>query len=701
MSNVCVMENVLSAASIPLIILAALLGLILLFALVTVIRLVVLAKFARRKPEPMQQIIVQECKECDGLAKLNEEVDDLKDRVEALENAKPAPVPAPVVIVEKERTLAESLAVAEEVGKAGLISKKSIIAYLDAKYGDKVELNGRKNRTDNGKLLVSDNHFAFAPDGKRVCFTYVYETDEGQVMSLVKLDAPYAGTLAGAHGNVSHSRFPKNKDADWYSVIADDTFTEQGYYDVFDHAIACIMGLAPAAPVEMEEKSLKESLAAAKETGAVGTVSKKSIIAYLDKTFADKVELNGRKNRTDNGKLLVSDNHFAFAPDGKRVCFTYVYEDDDGKVTVLVKTSAEKAQALHAAHGAAVNHSPFPKNKEKDWYSVVVDGSFTEKQVYAFLDDAAHIIIDGAAPAEMEEKSLKESLAAAKETGAVGTVSKKSIIAYLDKTFAEKVELNGRKNRTDNGKLLVSDNHFAFAPGGKRVCFTYVYEDDDGKVTILVKTSDGFAKALRAAHGAAVNRSPFPKNKDKDWYSVIVDDSFTEKQVYALLDDAARLIIGGAVTEAPAAQEMQEKSLKESLAAAKETGAVGTVSKKSIIAYLDKTYGAEKVELNGRKNRTDNGKLLVSDNHFAFAPDGKRVCFTYVYEDDDAKIVILLRLSKEEGKALAAAHGGAVNVSAFPKNKDKDWYSIVVDAGFTERGVYDMLGTSIDYVLSK
>ena len=591
-----------------------------------------------------------------------------------------------------------------------------------------MELNGRANRTPNGKLLLSDNHFAFAPDGKRVCFTYVYQDDDGKVIILLRTKAEHAKDIHAAHAATGvKSAFPKNKEKDWYSVVVDGTFTEANVYAELDRAALYIIGEQqevvatvveePVAEAieEPAEVSLSESLAAAKETGAVGVVTKGSIIAHLAATFGDKVELNGRANRTPNGKLLMSDNHFAFAPDGKRVCFTYVYQDDDGKIIILLRTKAEHAKDIHAAHAATGVKSAFPKNKEKDWYSVVVDGTFTEANVYAELDRAALYIIGeqqevvatvveepvAEAIEEPAEVSLSESLAAAKETGAVGVVTKQSIIDHLAATFGDKVELNGRANRTPNGKLLMSDNHFAFAPDGKRVCFTYVYQDDDGKIIILLRTTMKHAQDIRSKHKLTGVRSAFPKNKERDWYSVVVDNSFTESDVYALLDKAAQNIIQ-THSEAPAVASPiaagEEFSLKESLAAAKETGAVGICTKKSIIDVLVLAYG-DNVEINGRANRTPNGKLLLSDNHFALA-GGKRVCFTYVYEDE-GKVVMLLRLSEKDAARIHAAHGATGVKSAFPKNKDEDWYSVVVDATFTEADVKEALATSYAYALTK
>ena len=296
-------------------------------------------------------------------------------------------------------------------------------------------------------------------------------------------------------------------------------------------------------PEEEEELSLSESLAEAKDFGASGVVTKESIIEHLASMFGDKVELNGRPNRTENGRLLLSDNHFAFSQDGKRVCFTYVYQDDDGDVIILLRTTAEHAHEIHLAHKHTGVRSAFPKNKERDWYSVVVDDTFTADAVYDILDNAVWNIIGHDAPIEEEpeEMSLSESLAEAKDFGASGIVTKKTIIDHLAAKFGDKVELNGRENRTPNGKLLLSDNHFALAEG-KRVCFTYVYEDD-GKIVILLRASEEQAAAIHAAHPATGVKSAFPKNKDKDWYSVIVDATFTEKDVQALLDASVEYVL--------------------------------------------------------------------------------------------------------------------------------------------------------------
>ena len=297
---------------------------------------------------------------------------------------------------EKEISLSESLTEAKDFGVAGIVTKKSIIDHLAAKFGDKVELNGRENRTANGRLLLSDNHFAFSEDGKRVCFTYVYQDDDGDVILLLRTTAEHAHEIHLAHkGTCVRSAFPKNKEKDWYSVVVDNTFTEADVFDALDRAVINITGHIAPVDEEVGEMSLKESLAEAKDFGAADLVTKKSIIDHLAEAFGDKVELNPRENRTPNGKLLLSDNHFAFAPSGKKVCFTYVYEDDEGDIVMLIRTTAEHAHEIHIDHAGTCMRSAFPKNKERDWYSVIVDETFSEEDVYAVLDRAANNVIEG------------------------------------------------------------------------------------------------------------------------------------------------------------------------------------------------------------------------------------------------------------------------------------------------------------------
>jgi len=70
----------------------------------------------------------------------------------------------------------------------------------------------------------------------------------------------------------------------------------------------------------------------------------------------------------------------------------------------------------------------------------------------------------------------------------------------------------------------------------KKVCFAYVYEND-GACLILVKLDDKYAKSLKRSK-KSITQSKFPKSKTNDWYSVIVDDTFTEDEIHNILKDA-------------------------------------------------------------------------------------------------------------------------------------------------------------------
>ena len=130
-------------------------------------------------------------------------------------------------------SLGESLALAREtVNASAVVNKKYVAEYLTATFGDEAECNRRGNYTKTG-LPLADTHYAVSENGKR-CFIYVYETDAAVVL-LVRLTEEYAeGVRAGGH-RIIRSAFPKSKDA-WYSIIADDTYTEEDIQKILTDA---------------------------------------------------------------------------------------------------------------------------------------------------------------------------------------------------------------------------------------------------------------------------------------------------------------------------------------------------------------------------------------------------------------------------------------------------------------------------------
>lgn len=145
-----------------------------------------------------------------------------------------------------------------------------------------------------------------------------------------------------------------------------------------------------AAPVEQvaadstEGLSLRESLAMARQAeSAPAVINKQYIAAFVKKTFGDGAEVNTRVNYTKTG-LPLADTHYAVRKDGK-TCFVYVYETDAAVVLLLRVTDAYADS--YRKRGHRINKSAFPKSKDA-WYSLVVDGHYTEADVQEILTAA-------------------------------------------------------------------------------------------------------------------------------------------------------------------------------------------------------------------------------------------------------------------------------------------------------------------------
>ncbi len=132
-----------------------------------------------------------------------------------------------------------------------------------------------------------------------------------------------------------------------------------------------------------------------------------------------------------------------------------------------------------------------------------------------------------------EKVSLKENFAAAKEVTSNSKINKNFVTEALKELFADKVESACRGNLTKTG-LPLADTHYAL--GKKRVCFAYVYEVGETAM-LLLKVGDEYGAALAEKH-PLVKKSAFPKSK-ASWYSVILDDTFTEKEIKEILKNAA------------------------------------------------------------------------------------------------------------------------------------------------------------------
>jgi len=144
--------------------------------------------------------------------------------------------------IAESKTLAESLKEIENVKSSNNVNKQTLFEYFDGQYGKRVILNRRDNQTKTG-LPLADTYYTFMTQEnekgkkmkKKVCFAYVYETN-GACLILAKLDNSYAKSLKKDKKSISSSKFPKCKQNDWFSVIVDDTYTEDDIHDVLENA---------------------------------------------------------------------------------------------------------------------------------------------------------------------------------------------------------------------------------------------------------------------------------------------------------------------------------------------------------------------------------------------------------------------------------------------------------------------------------
>lgn len=464
---------------------------------------------------------------------------------------------------------------------------------------------------------------------------------------------------------------------------------------------------------ESQAKTLSQSLASAKESGATGLVTKMDVLNHLKEKFGDYVECKHRPNYANPGRgmtvgLPQADTHYT-ANVAHPLCFTYVYELANETVLLLLRLDYTAFSVIKEEHNIAFSAFPRVSTGNK-WFSVVVDSSFNKEMVYAMVD-AAYFANGGFYEGQVEDSlALKESLAIAKTVSATGLVSKQSIIDFIRSKYTEaQVECKHRPNYANPGRgmtigLPQADTHYAQGPE-KKICFTYVYEDDEGKILLLIKTSAEHVKEIKTEH-KNIHKSRFPRSVEDNWYSAPIDGSYTAEQVYAILDRMIADIMGVKVEEKPVEEPVVEEpkeeevsvSLKEGLAKSKEVSAVGVVNKEYICKYLSEHYTEEQIEQKHRPNYAPPGRgmtvgLIQADTHYVIGE--KKVCFIYIYETDEGKVMFLIKASKEYIKELKKDHKYIVK-SKFPRCVDDNWYNVIVDNSFTTEQIERMIDALIE-----
>ncbi len=385
----------------------------------------------------------------------------------------------------------------------------------------------------------------------------------------------------------------------------------------------------------------------------------------------------------------------------------YTISEDGRIITVRVTRLSEFAllgkKADEGGSGTDVPEEVGP-NKLPDWAIalIVIGGSLALLGIGILLfffikckkNDDNNKPTEKVIPIIKEEKSeekteveeigigLKESISIATSAKRQEKITKAFINAYLSKNYPDVVEINTRDNYTKTG-LPLADTHYVKDKNGKMVCFIYVFETD-GATMLLLKTKDALGKELEKEYKNA-RKSAFPKSSDR-WSSVVIDDSLSDEQVLDMLDRTIAVYTGAVVQK----REQEGLGLKESLAVAASATRSEKITKAFINAYLAKKY-PDVVEINTRENYTKTG-LPLADTHYVTTIEGKKICFIYVYETDGATM-LLLKTKEALGEELAKDYK-MVNMSAFPKAKEK-WYSVIIDDSLTDETVKYMIDRTI------
>ena len=126
----------------------------------------------------------------------------------------------------------------ENIKTSSNVNKQTLYDFLNGKYGNKVILNRRENKTLTG-LPLADTYYTYLnqkqengkQQKKKVCFAYVYEKNDACLI-LAKLDSSTARALRRSKKSITASKFPRSKAGDWYSLMVDETFTEDEIHNI-------------------------------------------------------------------------------------------------------------------------------------------------------------------------------------------------------------------------------------------------------------------------------------------------------------------------------------------------------------------------------------------------------------------------------------------------------------------------------------
>lgn len=221
--------------------------------------------------------------------------------------------------------------------------------------------------------------------------------------------------------------------------------------------------------------------------------------------------------------FLLPDTHYV-VDDKERKCFMFAYENDEKEIYILLKTSKEHFDRIHAEHPSACE-SKFPKvSNGNPFFKLVIDDTYTREQLFAIIDEALGIFV----------ASLNIDVV-------VEPISKDLIVKHLE-GFGKQVLIKHRPNYTQPGRgkekgLLLADTHYV-TKGKQKLCFLYVYEEDNGDVRLLLKMNPKHFEKVKESY-KAIEASNFPKVSHGDiFYSITVTEKLSSDQLFEIIDKA-------------------------------------------------------------------------------------------------------------------------------------------------------------------
>ncbi|MBQ0009220.1 MAG: hypothetical protein KBS97_02990 [Firmicutes bacterium] len=312
------------------------------------------------------------------------------------------PVPAPVDALSLKASLIKALSVVS----AFVVTKELVASYLKNNYKDAVELIRKENYTSTN-LPLADTHYVKLVD-KKACFIYVYELKNNKSFFIVRTTDEIAAQIKEKHSLVELSAFPHTNDgAKWFTIMFDETYKcAEDVYEVIDLVLKGFLAekVVPA-PAPVEELSLHDQIEKAAAVVAEVKVNKEVVASYLSETYKDAVIVNRKPNYTKTG-LPLPDTHYVKLE--KNVCVMYVYELNDGKSFLIVKTSNDVFEQIREKH-PLTSISAFPHtNDGGKWYSVMFDSSFkSEEDVHEVIDMVINSFEKNPAPVKEEPKPVE------------------------------------------------------------------------------------------------------------------------------------------------------------------------------------------------------------------------------------------------------------------------------------------------------